>query len=192
MSALIVGFDGSLTAFGWSIVMIEDRPRVILAGCICTKPDAKSSHQYAADKDGVRVDEIAAGLLGVLRDHVKSHDMATRWNLGERWGVLVAIEAPAGAQHAASAKALGLAYGIARTVCMAEGHSPITVQAHEVKRVCGGSNGASKQEVADGVHRLTGWRSTAKTGPAREGESDAVGVALTAMRHPVASALRAR
>lgn len=182
MSALIVGFDPSLTAFGWCITTLEDAPRVLSVGCICTKPDGKSAHQYQADKDGARVDEIALALLG-LRLLIHSHGGGA---------VLLAIEAPAGAQHANSAKALGLSYGIARTAALALGYQPITVQAHEVKLSVGGSRSASKDDVAAGVLRVTGWSSKAKTGPAREGESDAVGVALTAMRHPVASALRTR
>lgn len=176
---VVVGFDGSLTAFGWAVVEIGTPPRVIAAGCIRTAPDPRSRHTYQADQDGARVDVIALALLRVL-------DEAMRPGVP----VLIAIEAPAGAQHAAAAKALGLAYGVSRAVCAARGIAPITVQAHEVKLVCGGSKGASKDDVAIGVHALTGWRSDARTGAAREGESDAVGVALTAMRHPVCAALR--
>lgn len=184
MSAVIVGFDPSLTAFGWAVVAIEDPPRVLAAGCVTTKPDTRARHAYQADQDGARVDAIATELLRVLRGaQMHGQSMPT---------ILVAIEAPAGAQHAASAKALGLSYGIARTVCAACGETPITVQAHEVKVAIGGSKGASKDDVAADVTRLTGWTSTAKTAAAREGESDAVGVALTAMRHPLAGALSRR
>lgn len=180
-SALLVGFDGSLTAFGWSVLTIEDRPRVLRVGCVLTKPEPKTKHTYQADRDGARVDDIADGVLAALD-----------WALAFGVPVLVAIEAPAGAQHAASAKALGLSYGLSRAVCRARKVTPITVQAFEVKATTGGSKGASKDDVARGVERLTGWKSSAKTAPAREGESDAVGVALTAMRHPIASALRPR
>lgn len=174
--SLVIGFDGSLTAFGWAMLTLAEAPRVVLAGCVCTAPDAKGKHLYQADQDGQRVDKIAVQLIAAI-EVARSESRSGR--------IFVVIEAPAGAQHAASAKALGLAYGIARTVCVAAGLSPITVQAHEVKAVCGGSKGASKDEVASGVERLTGWRSSAKTKPAREGESDAVGVALTGMRHPL-------
>jgi Holliday junction resolvasome RuvABC endonuclease subunit len=176
---IVIGFDGSLVAFGWAVVELAAVPHVVAAGCIRTAPDPRSRHTYQADQDGARVDVIAHALLRVL-------DEAMRPGVP----VLVAIEAPAGAQHAASAKALGLAYGVSRAVCAARGISPITVQAHEVKLVCGGSKSASKGDVADGVCGLVGWFSSAKTKEAREGESDAVGVALTAMRHPVCVALR--
>lgn len=181
MTALLVGLDGSLTAFGWAVLTVEAAPRVARAGCITTKPDSHSRHMYAADQDGLRVDAIAAALLGVLAE-------ARR----DGRAVLVAIESPAGSQHAKAAKALGLAYGIARTVCMACGIVPITIQAHEAKRHVGGSMGASKADVAAGVLEHTGWTSTASTKPAREGEADAAAVALTAMAHPLAHALKPR
>lgn len=176
---VIVGLDGSLTAYGGGILTLEDVPRVVEATCIATKPDAKSTHQYQADRDGARVDEIAEGVLALL-------DRA----LALTRSVIVVIEAPAGAQHANAAKALGLAYGVSRTVCVARRLVPITVQAHEVKREVGGSMGASKDDVAAGVLRLTGWTSTAKTKPAREAEHDAIGIALTGAKSPAADALR--
>lgn len=178
---IVVGLDGSLTAYGWGLLSLEETPRVIDAGCVLTKPDTKSTHQYQADRDGARCDEIAEGILAVL-------DRAI--SLTRTSGVVVVIEAPAGAQHANAAKALGLAYGISRAVCVARRLTPITVQAHEVKRTAGGSMGASKDDVAKGVLRVTGWTSPAKTKPAREAEHDAIGVALTGAQSPVAEALR--
>lgn len=177
MTSIVIGLDPSLTAFGWAVVSAETPPRVLAAGCVQTKPDTRSRHLYQADQDGARVDAIAVALLRVLRD-AQMHGQSTP-------AILVAIEAPAGAQHAAAAKALGLSYGVARAVCAAECLTPITVQAHEVKLAVGGSKGASKDDVAAGVLAATGWSSTARTGPAREGEADAVGVALTALRHPL-------
>lgn len=176
---IVVGLDGSLTAYGWALLALEAPLRPIAAGCITTRPDGKSKHRYQADQDGARVDEIATGLLVVL-------DRA----LGMTRSIVVVIEAPAGAQHANAAKALGLSYGISRTVCVARGIIPITVQAHEVKREVGGSMGASKDDVAAGVLRVLGWASTASTKPAREAESDAMGIAITGARSPVADALR--
>jgi Holliday junction resolvasome RuvABC endonuclease subunit len=163
------------------VLALDEPPRVLRAGCITTKPDPRSTHTYQADKDGARVDTIAAELLEVLRTELLAGGV-----------VMVAIEAPAGSKSMGAVKALGLAYGIARTACCAHGLTPITVQAHEVKLVVGGSKGASKDDVAAGVLRLTEWKSVAGTAPAREGESDAVGVALTAMRHPIAAALSRR
>lgn len=176
---IVVGLDGSLTAFGWGLLALEEAPRVIEAGCVLTKPNGKSRHRYQADADGERVDEIARGILAAI-------DRA----LALTRSLVVVIEAPAGAQHAASAKALGLAYGVSRTVCVARDLTPITVQAHEVKKEIGGSMGASKDDVAAGVLRLARWTSEASTKPAREAEHDAVGIALTGARSPVADALR--
>ena len=178
MKAIVVGFDGSLTAFGMGAVTMEEVPEVLRAQCTCTKPETKSKHTYSADKDGVRVDVIAEDVLAFLD-----------WALSFGVPVLVAIEAPAGSQHAVSAKALGLAYGIARTACAAKKLIPITIQAHEVKIDVGGSKAASKEDVANGVKRITGWVSTAKTLPAKEGEADALGVAITALSHPVVAML---
>lgn len=175
MTPLVLGLDPSLTAYGWAVVALEKRPRVVAAGCVRTKPDTKSRHTYQADLDGARVDELATGLLEVL----DAHEVA-----------LVASEAPAGSQHAQAAKALGLAYGLTRAILVARGRHVLTVQAHEVKKAIGGSKSASKGEVAAGVEQLTGWTSTAKAAPAREGEADAVAVALTALRTPAADALR--
>lgn len=176
---LVLGLDGSLTAYGWGIVALEERPRVVAAGCISTKPDTKSAHQYQADKDGARVDEIAEGVLAAI-------DRA----LALTRSLVVVIEAPAGAQHANAAKALGLSYGISRTACIARKLTPITVQAHEVKREVGGAMGASKDDVAAGVLRICTWTSTASTKPAREAEHDAIGIALTGAKSPIADALR--
>lgn len=170
----ILGLDPSLTAYGFALVTLEEQPRVLVAGCVRTKPDNASKHVYQADRDGARIDELARGLLDVLA----------------RKPSLVACEAPAGSQHANAAKALGMSYGLTRALLVAVDVSVITVQAHEVKVTIGGGKGASKDDVARGVTRITGWTSDAKNAPAREGEADAVGVALTAMRSPAADALR--
>jgi len=177
---LLVGFDGSFTAFGWAIVTIEAHPKVRHAGCARTKPPTKSAHLYAADKDGPRVDSIAYTILAVL-DEALSYGVP----------VIVAIESPAGSQSSAGAKGLGLAYGISRTACAAKRLIPITVQAGEVRITIGKDKDASKADVAKGVFELTGWTSNETTGPAKEGASDAAGVALTAiLNHPVVSAFR--
>lgn len=178
MKAIVVGFDGSLTAFGMGAITMEDTPRVLRTKCTCTKPETKSKHNYSADKDGVRVDAIAEDVIEMID-----------WALSFGLPVFIAIEAPAGSQHAAAAKALGLAYGISRTACVARKLVPITIQAHEVKVHVGGSKAASKEDVANGVKRITGWVSTAKTLPAKEGEADALGVAITALNHPVLATL---
>lgn len=176
MAPLILGLDPSLTAYGWAVLAVEASPRVVAVGCMRTKPDAKSRHVYQADLDGARVDELAAGLLEVLRTHHVA---------------MVACEAPAGAQSAIAAKALGLAYGVTRAILVAQGRSVLTVQAHEAKRAVGGTMTATKAEVAAGVEALTRWRSSASSQPAREGEADAVAVALTALRSPACEVLRA-
>lgn len=173
MSALVLGLDPSLTCYGWAVLSLDRR--VIAAGCLRTKPDTKSRHTYQADKDGVRLDALARGLLDVLR----THDVA-----------LIACEAPAGAQSATAAKALGQSYGVTRAILVALERHALTIQAHEVKRAIGGSDGATKEEVAAGVEQLTAWRSSASSQPAREGEADAAAVALTAMRSPACDALR--
>jgi Holliday junction resolvasome RuvABC endonuclease subunit len=174
---IVVGFDPSLTAFGYAVVTQDVRPRVLRAGCVCTKPDSKGAHLYQADKDGARVDAIASELLRLLTEIA-----------GDGHPFVVGIEAPAGAQHASTAKALGLSYGIARTVCLALGKTPITVQAHEVKSKVGGGRLASKDDVKAGVLRVCEWSSVAGTAPAREGETDAVGVAIATLQHPIVAA----
>jgi Holliday junction resolvasome RuvABC endonuclease subunit len=74
---------------------------------------------------------------------------------------------------------MGQAFGVTVGVFEAASRRLRYVQAHDVKQSVGGLASASKAEVADGVFRLTGWRSTAATIPAREAEADAAAVALT-------------
>jgi len=176
---LVLGCDPSLTAYGWSIV---DRsvlpPKVLATGCIQTKKDAKKSHMYAADQDAQRVVMLARGLefaVSMLDRLASEQAPAGRMTMPVR----VVCEAPAGSRHAVSAKALGQSLGVTLGVLVARGYGCRFVQAGEVKLRMASSMGASKGNVAEGVARLTGWYSAAKTKPEREAESDATAVALT-------------
>lgn len=169
---IVLGLDPSLTAYGWAVV---DRGagKVLASSCVRTEKDARKSHMYAADQDAQRIVELAHGLDVALREA----DLALR---SENSGALrIVCEAPAGAQHATSAKALGQSLGVTLGVLVARGHGVRFVQAHEVKKRIGGSMAASKADVAAGVSRALRWQSGAKTKVEREAEHDAAAVALT-------------
>lgn len=170
----ILAIDPSLTATGMVVLEVDAAgARVLDQAFVATKPDTKSRHVYQADKDGTRVDEIARGLLALLDAH-RVHYVAT--------------EAPAGSQHAASAKALALAYGVIRGVLFARDITPATVQAHHAKRAATGSPSASKDEVLSAVERRFGV--TIEGSKARrEAIADALSVACAALEEPSVQAL---
>ena len=174
---IILGLDPSLCWYGWGLVRLSLDPTglckalVLGAGCIRTAPDARKRHLYQADQDAERLIALARGVASAMRGETRAGSYAPIAH--------VVCEAPAGSQHARSAAALGQAFGVTLGVATSLGRGLRFVQAHEVKLAVGGSKGASKAAVAAGVERLTGWRSTAKTQPAREAEADAVAVALT-------------
>lgn len=175
---IVLGLDPSLTAYGWAIVAIDEAPahvvldrpgpRVLFVGCIRTAPESKQRHVYQADRDSQRIIELGDGLLRAMALHPKIDR--------------IVCEAPAGSQHALAAKALGQSLGVTLGILVSHGRTVRFVQAHEVKKAIGGSKGASKDEVAAGVKARTGWTSSASSAPAREGEADAVAVALTLER----------
>lgn len=183
---IVLGLDGSLTAYGYAFLALRAREAddsVLAMGCIRTAPDTKSRHVYQADKDGARVDTIADELLSLVRARRPS---------------LIVIEAPAGSQHAAAAKALGLAYGIGRTVARSVGITALTVQADEPRRVLCGRRDASKEDIARWcVERwpmvapgVAGLMREGATKPELEGAYDALGVAAAAARSPMCEPLR--
>ena len=162
---IVLGLDPSLTAFGWALVSLEERPRVISAGCIrakLAKRRTKSAPKTAGS--AARLAAIARGVLEVLDAQKPDR---------------VVSECPTGGRNAATAKALGQSFAITVTCCEVAGRPAAFVTPLAVKRAATGSTDASKDDVAAGVERLTGWRSSASTAPAREAEADAVAVALT-------------
>lgn len=168
----IIGLDPSVSAYGWAVLRVLEgaAPTVEAAGCIRTPAYDEHSGLYVFEHDGSRIDTIATAVMNVL-DH------------GRRIGGLtVALEAPVGAQSAGAAKMLAFAYATTRAVCAAQRLRPIALRAAEVKHAMTGDSDAEKRQVAAGVARLIGWRSSADTRPEAEAETDAVAVALTALR----------
>lgn len=173
----LLAIDGSLTATG--MVVLELGPgteRLLAEEFVKTEPDGKSRHVYQADQDGVRVDAVVDGLLALLRQHAPD---------------VVAIEAPAGSQHANAAKALALVYGALRGALRAVGITPVMVQAHHAKSAATGSKSASKLEVEAAMARRFGL-STTGSKPRKEAIADAAAVACAAMSEPTVQALRRR
>lgn len=166
---IVLGLDPSLTAYGWAIVERGTTDRVLASGCIRTEKDARKSHMYAADQDAQRLVELAAGILVAFEQASTYSGHAVR----------IVCEAPAGAQHATVAKALGQSLGVTLGVLVSRGTRCRFVLAHEVKRRLGGAKDASKDAVAAGVLARTGWQSPARTKPEREAAHDAAAVALT-------------
>lgn len=181
---LVMGLDGSMTAFGWGVLELGEAPDLdvpVDIGCIRTEKESGPRHVYMADDDGRRLDEIVDGLLVPIRAHRPK---------------LFVIEAPAGAQHAASAKALGLSYGLSRTLARVLGVPVITVQAEEPRRLLLGKRNASKLEIEQWC--LTRWPACERmlrpraSKPEREGAFDALSVAVTGARSVMGEAIRMR
>lgn len=177
---IVLGLDPSLTAYGWAIVERTGASahggNVLASGCVRTEKDGKKSHMYAADQDAQRIILLAHGIENALS---LARASVERSGSPDRPHVRVVCEAPAGAQHATAAKALGQSLGVTIGVLVTRGVGVRFVQAHEVKQRLGGSKAASKDEVARGVHGRTAWQSSASTKPEREAEHDAAAVALT-------------
>jgi Holliday junction resolvasome RuvABC endonuclease subunit len=174
----LLALDPSLTATGLAVLRlaIVDGAwswRVAHAECIRTEPDTRSRHLYQADQDGQRVDLIAHALLRVIEEYRPA---------------LAATEAPAGSQHAISAKALGLAYGVVRAVCCARRLPVLTVQAHEARIAATGSKSASKDDVGAAMARRFGYQIHG-TKVAREAIGDALAVGAVAVQSDTARSL---
>lgn len=169
---IVIGIDGSLTATGVAVIELRgDTWHVREALCVRTKPDAKSTHLYKADQDGLRIDDISIAIEGVL---VRYH--------GPR---VVALEAPAGAQSATAAKALALAYGTIRTTLRMVGVTPVMIQAHHAKKAATGSASASKDEVEVAMRARYAWPEAKRTKPEAEAIADALAVASAALAEPM-------
>lgn len=172
---IVVGIDQSLVCTG--LVALElrgDTWNVREATCIRTKPDTKASHLYKADQDGLRLDEVSAGLEAFL---VRTP--------GPR---LVAMEAPAGAQSATAAKALALAYATVRTTLRMMGIAPLVVQAHHAKKAATGSASATKEDVERAMRQAYTWPDAKRSKPEAEAIADALAVATAALNEPTARA----
>lgn len=175
---LLMGVDPSLTATGIVLVDVGVGSEELLSWSVCrTRPDTRGRHMYQADQDGTRVDALADELRRML-------------SIGGPVDV-VAVEAPAGAQHAAAAKALGLAYGCVRGVLRAFDRTPIMVQAHHAKAAATGSKAATKKEVVDAMAirwpRSERWSTCGRI--EREAVADALAVACAAMLEPTVQAM---
>ena len=179
---IVLGLDGSMTAFGWAALRLGESHELdepVGLGCVRTSKEAAARHVYMADDDGRRLDEIADVLIAAVQLYEPR---------------LIVIEAPAGAQHANSAKALGLSYGLSRTLARCFDVPCITVQAEEPRRVLVGRRNASKTEMEDWC--LSRWPTSLgllrpkASKPEREGAFDALTVAATGARSAVAGPLR--
>lgn len=160
---IVLGLDPSLTAYGWAIVDRDAKPaKVLEAGCISTKPARGSKIR----SDSRRLAIIASGVLAAID---RSRKPASRV-------VRVVSEAPTGGK---AAKALGQTFGLTVAACEAAGVAATFVTPRAVKVASTGIPDAGKDTVAAGVEKAIGWRSSARTAPQREAETDAVAVALT-------------
>lgn len=180
---MIFAMDPSLTAFGWAAMDPDCRPDGM--GCVRTEKGTAGRHVYVADDDGMRVDAIAGVLVAQIR--------------ARPWVRVIATEAPAGAQHAASAKALGLSYGCVRAVGVALGLRVVTVQAHEPRTLLCKTKTASKGDVESALlalypeaERLLLVESLGHkpSKVVREGAFDALAVAHTVLHGTIGDLLR--
>jgi Holliday junction resolvasome RuvABC endonuclease subunit len=130
---IVLGLDPSLCNLG--IAAVEILPvgeRVIEALVIRTEPSPKKRRLLVGEDDARRVAELVGG----FRAAVARHQPAA-----------LVIEAPAGSQHAKSARALGLAFGamIGAAKMLDLPLAQVTVQ--EVKRAACGRKDGSKDDV---------------------------------------------
>jgi Holliday junction resolvasome RuvABC endonuclease subunit len=174
----ILALDPSLTATGLAVLRLslEDGEwawRVAHVECVRTEPDARSRHLYQADQDGQRVDKIATAILAAIDRHRPS---------------LAATEAPAGSQHAISAKAFGLAYGCVRAACVSRRLPVLTVQAHEARIAATGTKSASKDNVGAAM-AMRFCFDIQGTKVAREAIGDALAVGAVAVQSDTARSL---
>jgi Holliday junction resolvasome RuvABC endonuclease subunit len=103
----------------------------------------------------------------------------------------VAVEAPAGSQHAVSAKALALVYGAVRGVLRAHDYVPLLVQAYEAKEAATGLRNASKQQVIDAMSERFGRDADIRGSKVvQEAKADALSVACAAMQSTVVATMR--
>jgi Holliday junction resolvasome RuvABC endonuclease subunit len=174
----LLAIDGSLTATGFGLVELGPEAELCVGVDFCaTKPDTKSRHVYQADQDGARIDDIVDTLLAILDAHRPD---------------VVAMEAPAGSQHANSAKALALAYGAMRGALRARGITPLMVQAHHAKKAGAGSKNATKDQVIDAMRARFPSADLSGSKVRREAIADALSVACAAMGEPTVQAMRRR
>lgn len=174
----MLSIDGSLTATGFVVLEfgaeLHDE-KLLEEGFIATKREKEAKrHTYQADQDGMRIDAIVAEMLRLIRRH-EPH--------------IVAIEAPAGAQHANAAKALALVYGALRGALRALGITPLMVQAHHAKIAAAGHRHSTKESVLAAMQarfRITITGNDKR----REAIADALAVACSAMGEPTVQALR--
>jgi len=171
----MLAIDGSLTATGFAVVLAGETESCVSTHFCATKPDAKSRHVYQADQDGSRIDDIVSMLLGILDSHRPD---------------VVAMEAPAGSQHANSAKALALAYGAIRGALRARGITPIMVQAHHAKKAGAGTKNATKEQVIEAMTARFPSADITGSKARREAVADALSVACAALEEPTVQAMR--
>lgn len=174
----ILAIDGSLTATGMAVVELREGWQMCRdVAFVATEPDAKAKHTYQADKDGLRVDDLVDVLLSMLDMHRPD---------------VVAVESPAGSQHANSAKALGLVYGAIRGTLRARGLVPIMVQAHHAKKAATGDQHATKDAVVAAMRARFPEADLGGSKKRREAIADALSVACGALLEPTVQAMARR
>lgn len=174
VTALILGLDPSLTAYGWAVVRI-DNGLVLNAGCIRTQPAARGKrHAYVGGDDTRRVRVITRELARVVQRHTPR---------------AIAYETNGGAQSARAARALGIACGITGALieCAAElleiGVIEVPVTAREAKSATGDA-GASKSAVVEWASSRAPDQMWGEPVPVREAIADAIAVAEYARQLP--------
>lgn len=167
--ARLLALDPSLTATGLAVLELGPVGEVVLETDVIrpASPDQAVMGLYQAERDGLRVDEIAKRLIAVVR-HWKP--------------TLVAMEAYAGAQDANAIKALALAAGVIRGVLGSHDLRPIMVQARHAKAAATGQLGASKTDVVEAMAARFGPIDGPKV--RREAVADALAVACVALELP--------
>jgi len=159
----ILTLDVSLAATGWAVVSLHgSTPETIQdCGCIRTKPDHRERVKGADTVHRVR------SIARQLRDII-----------GQYQPIAIVAELPYGSQHAASAVAQGICYGIIGALAETHGIPLVMVTPQQSKQQVAGCRNASKSAIQECVFR---WWPEASRGDGDEHVADAL-AALVAAR----------
>ena len=128
---MILSFDPSLTAFGWSI--IDDSGTIKDCGCIETSKFTNISVTYS---DTLRVTEI----VSLLKSKINQYDIK-----------LILSESPYGSKSSSAIKALSLVKGAIIGLATIESLPIIWITAGTAKLAISGSKNATKDDVLSSV-----------------------------------------
>lgn len=131
----VIGFDPSLSNWGYSVGLLTDKLTIVGFGVICTKPDKRKLRQNL--KDFERCQILYDELTGLISKHKPD---------------VICIELPTGSQS--SRAMVSYAVCIALTACINHNKLPIHIVTPNQIKAYTGSPNASKDDVINLVKQL--------------------------------------